>query len=293
LTKFEHTARTGPGSRAVFYQPRIETGDLFMKSVRGRAFGAALLLASGLMAGTASAATCLGNCGVLGADGDIATPPNGSTYRYVTTDGGVNGAGQIAGVGGVDGSQYSTSAFAADAGDSLEFFFNYVTSDGSQFADYGWAELRDTAAAHVAWLFTGRTQPNGNISPGFGLPANDSVLTPATSAIIDGASNWSPLGGDTGQCFSGVGQGCGNTGWIKSLFNIATAGTYVLVFGTSNFLDANFDSGLAFNGIKLDGVIIDPVSQVPVPAALPLFASAVAGAGWLSRKRRKNKAVAA
>jgi hypothetical protein len=267
---------------------------IVMKSARGRAFGAALMLASGLMAGTASAATCVGNCGILGADGDVVAPPNGSTYRYVTTDGGVGGAGQISGIGGgTDGSQYSTSAFTADAGDSLEFFFNYITSDGSGFADYGWAELRDTAAAHVAWLFTGRTQPNGNISPGFGLPANDSVLTPSTSAIIDGASNWSPLGSSSGQCYQGVGQGCGNTGWIKSLFNIANAGTYVLVFGVTNFSDTAFDSGLAFNGIKLDGVIIDPVGQVPVPAALPLFASAVAGAGWLSRKRRKNKAVAA
>jgi hypothetical protein len=264
-----------------------------MKSARGRVFGAALLLAGGLMAGTASAATCVGTCGILGADGDIATPPNGSTYRYVTTNGGLSGAGQISSVGGTNGSEYSTSAFTASAGDSLEFFFNYITSDGSGFADYGWAELRDSAAAHVAWLFTGRTQPTGNISPGFGLPANDSVLTPATSPIIDGASNWSPLGSSSGQCYLGVNNGCGNTGWIKSLFTIANAGTYSLVFGTTNWSDTAFDSGLAFNGIKLDGVIIDPVGQVPVPAALPLFASALAGAGWLSRKRRKNKIAAA
>jgi hypothetical protein len=31
--------------------------------------------------------------------------------------------------------------FAATAGTALNFYFNYVTSDGAGFADYGWAEL--------------------------------------------------------------------------------------------------------------------------------------------------------
>ncbi len=49
-------------------------------------------------AGSAGAATCTGACGALGADGVVTAPPTGPTYNYVTTDGGVSGAGQISSV---------------------------------------------------------------------------------------------------------------------------------------------------------------------------------------------------
>jgi hypothetical protein len=135
--------------------------------------------------GIALADSCVGNCGTLGANGVVTLSPFGNpTYQFVTTSGGVTGAGEIPGVGGTDGSQFTTSPFSANAGDPLQFFFNYVTSDGSQFADYAWAELQTSLGTHVAWLFTARTQPTGNTSPGFGLPTNDSTLTPPTTAII-------------------------------------------------------------------------------------------------------------
>ena len=42
-------------------------------------------------------ATCIGECGSLGADGDVTAPPSGPTYAYVTTNGGEDGAGPLAG----------------------------------------------------------------------------------------------------------------------------------------------------------------------------------------------------
>src|SRR5690242_9390083 len=117
-----------------------------------------------------AAAGCIGTCGTLGPDGVVSASPIGGTYQYITTSGGPLGAGQITGVGGTNGSEYVTNTFSADAGDALQFYFNYVTSDGAGFADYTWAELQTALGAHVAYLFTARTQPSGNTSPGFGLP---------------------------------------------------------------------------------------------------------------------------
>ena len=164
-----------------------------MKSRIGLAALAASAIFVGLTTGSANAASCIGNCGVLGADGVVTDSPDGGNYSYISTEFGVGGAGQISGVGGTNGSSFSTSAFTAAAGDLLKFFFNYVTSDGAEFADYSWAELTTSTFDHVAWIFTARTQPVGNTSPGFDLPPNDSTLTPATSAIIPGGPSWSPL----------------------------------------------------------------------------------------------------
>lgn len=95
------------------------------------------LAAVAVMASTANAAdaaTCVGVCGVLPANGVVTSPPAGDpNYDFVTTNGGVAGAGQITGAGGVNGTQLMTDVFSAAAGDPLILFFNYVTSDGAAF----------------------------------------------------------------------------------------------------------------------------------------------------------------
>ncbi|HJS41681.1 MAG TPA: NF038132 family protein, partial [Sphingomicrobium sp.] len=192
---------------------------------------------------------CIGTCGTLGADGVVTTPPTGSSYLFVTTEGGEAGAGQLD-VGGTNGSLYTTSAFDAAAGDDLSFWFNYVTSDGSSFADYAWAALFTTGLDQVAILFTARTQPEGTIVPGFGLPGVEATLNPSSVPIIGGAPEWSPLGTSSSSCFA---AGCGFTGWISSTYEIADAGSYVLRFGVTNYLDTGFQSGMAFSGITVGG----------------------------------------
>jgi hypothetical protein len=228
------------------------------------------------------AQTCTGNCGTASPNGVVTSPPAfGPSYSYVSTVGGVVGAGQIEGVsGGTSGSQLVTSSFNASAGDSLNFFFNYVTSDGADFSDYAFAELLSDAS-HVAWLFTARTTTSGNTTPGFGLPANDSILTPSSTPIISGAPVWAQLGASSGDCFD---AGCGYTGWIGSNYMIATDGTYQLRFGVTNIGDLDLDSGLAFAGVTVNDV---PVGSVPEPTT---WAMMLAGFGMigLTVRRRQN-----
>ena len=228
-------------------------------------------------------ASCIGNCGTDTANGVVTLSPLPGTtsYLYVSTVGGVGGAGQIAGVGGVNGSELTTASFVAAAGDNLQFYFNYVTSDGAGFSDYAFAELLDAGSAVVATLFTARTIVSGDTSPGFGLPTNDSTLTPGTSPIIPGGPAWSELGGSSGSCYS---SGCGYTGWIRADYTIATAGDYTLKFGATNIADSAYDSGLAIDGVTVGGVEIIP-SAVPEPASMALLGAGLVGLGLIRRRR--------
>ena len=258
-------------------------------------FGSAALAILGIslgFAGLASAGpipagwSCTGNCGTLGPDGVVTAPPGGSTYEFVTTFQGVNGVGQLPGIGGTDGSLLTSNSFVASGSDQLVFQFNFVTSDGTgSFPDYAWAELVPTVGSPVV-LFDARTVAGaGNTVPGFGLPPIAVTLTPPTTAIIPGGPTWSPLGGSSGACFQGPGQGCGYTGWIQASFTPA-AGTYTLQFGVSNFGDAAFDTGLAIAGTTIGGVPIGPgPGVVPEPASLMLLGSGLAYA-W--RRVRKS-----
>ncbi|MEN2787296.1 NF038132 family protein [Sphingomonas qilianensis] len=246
----------------------------------------ALMAAGCLYSGQASADTCIGTCGSGSPNGVVTSPPAfGPGYQYISTVGGLSGAGQIPGVaGGTIGSEFLTSVFTATTGDSLNFYFNYVTSDGSgSFTDYAFAELLNNGI-HAAWLFTGRTTPSGNTSPGFGLPANDSVLTPATTAIVSGAPVWSQLGGSSGSCYA---AGCGYTGWIGSQYTLAGAGAYQLRFGVTNVGDTAYQSGLAFAGVTINNV---PVGAVPEPAtwAMMLLGFGLVG-GVMRRKIRQSE----
>ncbi len=255
------------------------------------------LLLTGLAATDASAASCTGSCGSLGANGDVTAPPNGSTYGWVSTFGGVDGVGQLPGVGGTDGSTFTTTAFAASAGDDLQYYFNFVTSDGQDgpgqfiFEDYAFVQLVDAVSGNpVAELFNARTEPGGLIVPGTNLPPIDPgvTLNPPTVGITAGASNWAPLGSFSGQCWGGVGNGCGNTGWIKSNYVVNTAGSYKLIFGVSNWGDTVYDTGLAFNGLQIGGTPID--DSVPEPATWAMLLVGFGGLGASIRSSRRKRA---
>ncbi len=241
----------------------------------------AIVGAATLALSAPAAAQCVGTCGTLGPDGVVTASPDGGTYGYVTTYGGVTMSGL--GLGSeTDGSTSTTANFTANAGDVLKFYFNYVTTDGAGYADYAWVSLGGDANLT---LFTARTTPSGSTVPGFGMPpiAPGVTLNPYPVNIIGGAPTWSPVGSG---CFS---NGCGYTDWIEMTYTINTAGTYNLTFGVVNWSDTAFDSGLAYDGAIIGDTPI-PNPGVPEPAAWALL---IAGFGLVGAALRRRSAVTA
>lgn len=251
--------------------------------------GLSALLSLGALGFSGSAAaipagwTCTGNCGVLGADGVVTASPDGGTYVFVSTDGATEQNGLALG-DETNGTVLRSSVFAADASDGLEYYFNFVTSDGAGFADYAWSRLFNaTTNDLVALLFTARTTPDGNSVPGFGMPVISASIDPAT-VVIQAGTTWSALGDSSGACFSG---GCGHTGWVKSTYEIANAGNYFLEFGVVNWSDTSFDTGMAIDGILVGGQPINP-NPVPEPGSLALLSLGLLGLGAMRRRRQAN-----
>lgn len=178
-------------------------------------------------------------------------PDGRSSYDWVSTFNGPQEGGLLSGFSGTNGSMLSSDPFFASAGSTVSFWFNYATSDGAEYADYAWSQLR--SATSIVTLFSARTLPAGNIVPGADLPSVFATLSPASVEIQGGAPVWSPLGPSSGRCY---GAGCGLTGWIQSSYTIQEVGTYTLNFGVSNFLDSAYDSGMAFSGLLLNGAVI-------------------------------------
>lgn len=263
-------------------------------------FGLGVFLAGAMLAFTASATAvpsgwaCTGTCGsATSADGVVSMPPNGNNdYQWISSSDGSTGTGTLpTGALGseTNGSTLATSVFTATAGTDLNFWFNFVTSDGADsttnFADYAWAALFDSSHNLVALLFTARTAPTGTIVPGAGMPAVNGTLNPSSVPIIGGAPSWSPLGsGSTGTCY---GAGCGYTGWVNANYTIANAGNYYLEVGVANWLDTAFDTGLAMSGVTVNG---NPINT-PEPAALGMFGFGVLLIGaFLGLRRRPTHA---
>jgi hypothetical protein len=240
--------------------------------------------------------TCSGTCGSLGANGVVTLSPAGdSSYQYVTT---ANSASTAVLPGNkpaeeTNGSVLSTTIFSAKSGQALNFYFNFLTSDGSSnFADYAWAELFSaTTKKPVSLIFTGQTEPTGSIVPAPGLPKPTATLTPSTAPIIPGGPAWSPLGSYSGLCYD---AGCGYTGWIESSSTVASAGNYYLEFGATNWADEAYDTGLAIDGVTIGGKPITPPVTPPVtpptgvtpePSTFVLFGSGLIGLAGVVKRR--------
>lgn len=235
--------------------------------IRSKLFGTAMCLIS--FAGAADAATCIGNCGtsadVTGPSVVVAAPIGNGSYDWISSYLGQEGAGQIAGFEGeaTNGSELLSDTFYAAANSEVSFFFNYVTSDGSGYADYGFAQLINVATGAVtANIFTARTKPSGPIVPGLDLPAVEATLNPVSVPIIPGGPIWSPLGPNSGYCYD---SGCGYTGWVQSSYTVQDAGSYQLRFGVTNWSDNSVDTGMAFSGLLLNDATIGDGSTADSP----------------------------
>jgi hypothetical protein len=226
-----------------------------------------------------------GTAGIGSANGVVTAPPVGENYVYLTTD----GSDYLdAGLGLGDetnGSELVTFDFAAGIGSTLDLYFNYVTSDGAGYSDYAYVLIFDTLKTEAITLFTARTTTAGDTVPGFDLPAiNPAVtLTPASTPIIAGGTDWDPLGDDSGSCWD---TGCGHTGWISARYVFDRESVFSLAFGVVNWTDVGSQSGLAVAGVKVDDAfILDPVpAPVPLPAGGVLLLSALVGAAALRRR---------
>lgn len=234
----------------------------------------------------------VGNAGSGTLDGDVFAPPVPGGYTYVSTSGGLDGVGQIAGSGGTNGSSMTSNTFAAAQGDVLQFFFYFVTSDGpfvtpdgAVFADYAWAELNNLTADTDFLLFSVRTTLSVNAVTGFRL-ADLGVgvgVTVGETRIFSRVPRWSALGGSTDRCFA---IGCGLTGWVSASYTIETAGNYSLGFGVTNSWDELAQTGLAVAGANIGGTPISPIPPIPLPAAGWLLVAALGGLGVLRRRRQ-------
>lgn len=265
------------------------------------AAGASTARAQIFNGGMPSGFTCAGYCGVSGADGVVPLAPLGGTqYGWISTYGTYNGtspADPLGITGSTNGSILTSPTFAATAGQALSFRFDYVTSDGGQFDDFAFVRLLGGAGGPLT-LFSARTWPTGNTVPGTGLPAlaPGVSLAPASTPVIAGAPNFTPLGPDyNNTCYD---VGCGWTGWVRAIYTMPTAGNFRLEFGVFNLLDAWWDSALAIDyALGTGGTpYTDPEdgegdgnTVTPEPSSLVLLAaglSALALAIGTTRRRR-------
>jgi hypothetical protein len=274
----------------------------------------ALLLAA--LAGPAMALTiapppdiadgnCTGQCGATAASGDITLSPQGSgQYGYVATSG--SSAYGVSPVtldpnnrgGGIEtnGSKFVSASFQAAAGDRLDVWFNYVSTDGKGYDDYAWARVVDASTGSlVAWVFTATSSNSGtrNIVPGDVVDKSQfdpdaSIVNyddyEFTSKDVSDPVDWAPLGGSNGTCWEDNAAGCGYTGWLLSRHDFAAAGSYRLEIGVVNWGDEAYDSGLAFDYGGL-------VSSVPEPASLPMALAGLGVFSLLAQRRQRNAAL--
>jgi len=93
-------------------------------------------------------------------------------------------------------------------------------------------------------------------------------------------------GDDQAFTFGTTISGLGATGWstILSPSDYANLALTSLVIS----LTTNFEN----NGANFDNIVLAEVAPVPVPAALPLFATGLAGLGLMARRRRRRKQAA-
>ena len=243
--------------------------------------------------------SCTGHCGSSAAQGDVSLSPLANPlYGYVATSGsdalGVSPVTITGGSRGSDheenGSRWLSPAFTASAGDLLNMRFNYVSTDGKGFDDYGWARIVNAADnSLVAWIFTAQSNngSTGKIVPGDVVDKSafdpGQVIVNYKDFVFNTRNDsnpidWAPLGLSNGSCWRTDAEGCGFTGWLQSRHTFAGTGSFRVELGVVNYGDEAYDSGLAFDFAGL---------AAPVPEPAP-WALLLLGGGLLARRVRRS-----
>lgn len=272
----------------------IATQGLVLLTLAGSASAASVTLPNDL-----SNWSCVGTCGGSPADGDVGLSPLGNPrYGAVTTAGsrelGVSPVRLEPDALDTNGSRITSPAFQATAGDRINIFFNFVTTDGSSFADYAWARMTDASDdSLVGWLFTARTRDDelNRTVPGPLVPSAEFdpnvVLTNYSGWTFNPRTpadpvEWAPLGT---RCYD---QGCGFTGWLESSFEVPRSGDFRIEIGVVNWTDESFDTGLAFDFANLEASVPVPIfTPIPEASIGAMMLSGLAVLGLFGAYRRR------
>jgi PEP-CTERM motif len=245
---------------------------------------------------------CTGQCGTLGADGDITASPLGNAqYAYVTTSGSqafdvspielTESGGNSTLFTDTNGSAYTSPTFTLQAGQSVGAWFNYASTDGKGFDDYAWGRLVNVAnPTDVTYMFTARSTNSNkqSIVPGdleVGFDAASAIVNyddfdfQVRNTAIGDPIDWSALGLDNGLCWREDAQGCGFTGWLSSSVTVANTGSYRFEAGVVNFGDTLYESGLAFDLVGLQP------SPVPEPSTWSLLLAGLGIMAWMRQRK--------